>query len=383
MERRDFLALVPPLVASTALVNRGGKNGLSQTTHYSRFTGSIEMPPGVRRAVVLALEAPSLVGATGVDRVSLHLDRAGSGTDWSSYVSFVARPSTGAKQAEFVGFFSDWQVSQLPYGPVSGDLRFSVLVPTSGAQATLRVTRGSRAAPSIFTANLTKAASNLRTVRLFVTPLTVANQQLGLPRSVRQHWGDPSSPALDFVSPFRRLGIELQVQQLPTRADAVTSGWDLDRLRRVQALATASAGFGIGDVWGFVAAGRGQGLGWMFDNDRRTGLALFLGTFPSLSVSAPTTAAEHEDARGYLYTWVHELGHALGLEHTELTLATPGSQYPSWMNPYEQVQDYWRRFTGGFHPDEALILKHGPYSATIPGAGKTGRFDLSNWGASR
>lgn len=125
---------------------------------------------------------------------------------------------------------------------------------------------------------------------------------------------------------------------------------------------------GVGGVM-FDAAAQFGGAG---KAPERQGFAVFRNHswFNSLVAGTPSTQAQAEAARKYLYTWVHEAGHAFNFLHS-WDKTRPDAL--SWMNydwKYDQrngSDTFWKRFLFTFDDSELLHLRHGNRSAVIMG----------------
>jgi hypothetical protein len=125
---------------------------------------------------------------------------------------------------------------------------------------------------------------------------------------------------------------------------------------------------GVGGVM-FDAAAAFGGAGRAPD---RQGFAVFLKHpwFHSLPAGVPTNQAEAEALRKFLYTWVHEAGHAFNFLHS-WDKNRPDAL--SWMN-YDWRYDgrngvgvFWKNFRMRFDAEELLHLRHGDRSAVMMG----------------
>jgi hypothetical protein len=98
----------------------------------------------------------------------------------------------------------------------------------------------------------------------------------------------------------------------------------------------------------------------------RQGFAIFRGhpVFNNLPPAAPTTPAEAEALRYFLYVWVHEAGHAFNFLHS-WDKGRPDAL--SWMNYPQYVTDYWSDFEFRFDDEELIHLRHGNRSEVIFG----------------
>lgn len=104
----------------------------------------------------------------------------------------------------------------------------------------------------------------------------------------------------------------------------------------------------------------------------RQGFAVFRNHswFNDLPVGAPTNDAEAAALRKYLYTWVHEAGHAFNFLHS-WDKNRPDSL--SWMN-YDWKYDnrngngrFWQNFRMRFDDEELLHIRHGNRPSVIMG----------------
>jgi hypothetical protein len=127
----------------------------------------------------------------------------------------------------------------------------------------------------------------------------------------------------------------------------------------------ARVGQPVWSLWLLIANGTfgttGLVMGVMFDGPGldaappyRQGLAVFRAQpeFTALSSVEPPTSAEAEAQRAYLFTWVHEMGHAFGLGHYT-------NNRHGWMYPI--FSDYFltAAATFAFEPEELLHIRHG------------------------
>ncbi|HEV7880800.1 hypothetical protein [Bradyrhizobium sp.] len=136
-------------------------------------------------------------------------------------------------------------------------------------------------------------------------------------------------------------------------------------------------------IWGLMAGTFEDSLvgGIMFDaaaagtgatGSERQGFAVFRKHewFDDLVTETPQNQKQAEAARQFLYTWVHEAGHAYNFLHS-WDKGRPDSL--SWMNydwRYEQrngERTFWKRFAFRFDDDELIHLRHGNRAAVIMG----------------
>ncbi|MBY0294754.1 MAG: hypothetical protein K2X71_01770 [Methylobacterium sp.] len=125
---------------------------------------------------------------------------------------------------------------------------------------------------------------------------------------------------------------------------------------------------GVGGVM-FDAASQVGGAG---KAPERQGFAVFRKHewFNDLIDGNPDTQSEASAMRKFLYTWVHEAGHAYNFLHS-WDKGRPDAL--SWMN-YDWRYDarngqdsFWRRFQFRFDDDELIHLRHGNRAAVIMG----------------
>ncbi|MFJ4208492.1 hypothetical protein ACIPY2_08540 [Paenarthrobacter sp. NPDC089675] len=143
------------------------------------------------------------------------------------------------------------------------------------------------------------------------------------------------------------------------------SGWPAWNLWGVQAGLFDTAGVGgimFDAAAGFGGAGRGPD---------RQGFAVFRKhTWFTNLVNNPATQDQAWAMRHFLYTWVHEAGHAFNFLHA-WDKARPDAL--SWMNydwKYDQrngADTFWANFRFRFDDDELLHMRHGDRAAVIMG----------------
>jgi len=125
---------------------------------------------------------------------------------------------------------------------------------------------------------------------------------------------------------------------------------------------------GVGGVM-FDAAAAFGGAG---SAPERQGFAVFRNHqwFNDLTSSVPTNQDEATAARQFLYTWVHEAGHAFNFLHS-WNKNRPDSL--SWMNydwRYDNLHgtdSFWSSFSFRFDDEELIHLRHGDRSSVIMG----------------
>lgn len=125
---------------------------------------------------------------------------------------------------------------------------------------------------------------------------------------------------------------------------------------------------GVGGIM-FDAAGAFGGAG---KAPERQGFAVFRKHqwFNDLTAGTPATQAEAWAMRHYLYTFVHEAGHAYNLLHA-WNKGRPSSL--SWMNydwKYDQIHgadSFWASFRFRFDDEELIHIRHGDRKEVIMG----------------
>ena len=129
-------------------------------------------------------------------------------------------------------------------------------------------------------------------------------------------------------------------------------------------------------------------VGAMFDTKTRQGFGLFTkaGPLAKLPATSPKTTdveisiQEKIALRYYLFTAVHECGHAFNLQHC-FSMGRPNSL--TWMNyatSYNNLNgsdSFYRNFEFCFDDAELLWLRHGPYNKVKPGEGNWGKISPS------
>lgn len=132
------------------------------------------------------------------------------------------------------------------------------------------------------------------------------------------------------------------------------------------------------ELWGVLAGSHDSpGMaGIMFDYGtayggpgrapERQGFAVFRNHswYDDLPASAPANDAEAWALRQFLYTWVHEAGHAFNYVHS-WNKSRPNAL--SWMNYPQYVANFWDNFRFRFDDEELIHLRHGDRSEIIMG----------------
>ncbi|WP_128476423.1 hypothetical protein [Halorussus pelagicus] len=139
-----------------------------------------------------------------------------------------------------------------------------------------------------------------------------------------------------------------------------------------------SGGWPSWNMWGLLASefDSSSTAGIMFDArasyggagepPERQGFAVFgeHSWFDDLPTDGPANQTEADAMRQYLYTWVHEAGHAFNFLHS-WDKGRPQSL--SWMNYPYRVSNFWQNFEFRFDDEELIHMRHGNRNAVIMG----------------
>ncbi|WP_205525606.1 hypothetical protein [Pyxidicoccus trucidator] len=194
---------------------------------------------------------------------------------------------------------------------------------------------------------------------------------------------------LTFESVYREAGVEVKLMREGGVLDDSTSSlsrWSPAELH--DAMETHYSQYGktwpAWRMWGLMAGTFDEPAvgGIMFDAaaafggageaPERQGFALFRDHtwFRDLVPGVPSTQAQAAAMRHFLYTYIHEAGHAFNFLHS-WNKSRPDSL--SWMNydwRYDQrngPDSFWGNFLFRFDDDELLHLRHGDRAAVIMG----------------
>lgn len=145
-----------------------------------------------------------------------------------------------------------------------------------------------------------------------------------------------------------------------------------------------TGGWPAWEMWGFLAGtfenpnvggimfDAAAAFGGAGEAPERQGFAVFRNHswFANLPAAAPANDVEADALRQYLYTWVHEAGHAFNFLHS-WNKNRPDSL--SWMN-YDWRYDarngtdsFWSNFTLRFDDEELIHMRHGDRASVIMG----------------
>jgi hypothetical protein len=194
---------------------------------------------------------------------------------------------------------------------------------------------------------------------------------------------------LTFEEAYREAGVEVKVVREGSALDDSTAGftrWSPAELH--DAMETHYAKYGSGwpswRMWGLMAGTFDEPAvgGIMFDAaaayggageaPERQGFAMFRNHswFQDLVPGTPANPAQAAAMRHFLYTYIHEAGHAFNFLHS-WNKSRPDSL--SWMNydwRYDQRNGpdaFWGNFLFRFDDEELLHLRHGDRAAVIMG----------------
>lgn len=139
-----------------------------------------------------------------------------------------------------------------------------------------------------------------------------------------------------------------------------------------------SGGWPKWHMWGLLAGDydRSTTAGIMFDArsayggagepPERQGFAVFRNHdwFDDLTTGTPANQDEAWAMRQFLYTWVHEAGHAFNFLHS---WDKGRANSLSWMNYPHRVTDFWDDFELRFDDKELIHMRHGDRNSVIMG----------------
>ena len=239
----------------------------------------------------------------------------------------------------------------------------------------------------------TRRSNAFREVNLEVDIAQSVNNAPTLP-SYDTHWHN-TRPAglpqrtLDMESSYREAGIELSIRaghSIINDSAAQFSSWSVAELHDSMETHFSQIGgsWPKWEMWGLLCGqydNPGVG-GIMFDAaatyggsgepPERQGFAVFRNHswFNSLVGGTPSTQAQAAAMRKFLYTWVHEAGHAFNFLHS-WNKSRPDAL--SWMN-YDWKYDnrngansFWSSFELRFDDEELLQIRHGDRKSVIMG----------------
>lgn len=188
---------------------------------------------------------------------------------------------------------------------------------------------------------------------------------------------------LDIVACFREAGLGIALNHPSTvidDSDASFTTWSPAELHDAMegAFSQIGGGWPKWHMWGLMCGDyqSSSTAGIMFDAastyggagdaPERQGFAVFRNHawFDELPNGAPANQAQAWALRQFLYTWVHEAGHAFNFVHS-WNKSRPDAL--SWMNYPQRVTDFWDDFEFRFDDEELIHLRHGNRAAVIMG----------------
>jgi hypothetical protein len=142
--------------------------------------------------------------------------------------------------------------------------------------------------------------------------------------------------------------------------------------KMVTSFADAPSDWPRWSLWALIAGTNGVDAGFMFDqvSPQRQGFAIFrVPAFAKLPPGRTSTSPDELAAlRLYLFTWVHEMGHAFNMVHSADKYR---SMALSWMNEPTFFAGgaftFWTQFPFQFDMQELEHIRHGDMSAVIMG----------------
>lgn len=201
----------------------------------------------------------------------------------------------------------------------------------------------------------------------------------------------PGTPqrTLTIEETYREAGIDVTIDPVHTTIDDSAPGfasWSPAELHDSMEVAFSqmSSTWPRWNMWGMMAGqfdNPGVG-GIMFDAaaafggageaPERQGFAVFRNHswFSDLQAGVPANQAQAEAMRKFLYTWVHEAGHAFNFLHS-WNKSRPNAL--SWMNYDWRYDDlngpdsFWGNFNFRFDDEELLHMRHGDRVSVIMG----------------
>lgn len=201
--------------------------------------------------------------------------------------------------------------------------------------------------------------------------------------------GDTPRRTLTIQSAYREAGVGVTIRPERTVIDDSAAGfasWSPAELHDAMesSFSRYTSTWPAWNIWGLQAGtfdSSGVG-GIMFDaaagfggagrSPERQGFAVFRNHiwFNDLVTGPPQNQDQAEAMRKFLYTWVHEAGHAFNFLHS-WNKSRPSSR--SWMNydwRYDQINGtdkFWADFRFRFDDEELVHLRHGDRASVIMG----------------
>ncbi|HEV7920112.1 MAG TPA: hypothetical protein VGR02_04890 [Thermoanaerobaculia bacterium] len=266
-----------------------------------------------------------------------------------------------------------------------------IRIPIKPANAPVEVTLLHEGTPSLHF-NCVKASKFFRTVNLEIDVCQSVNNPPIFPvYGTHASTRPASTPKRDLTieAVYAEAGIDLRIlrENLTVIDDFTVKSWTAAELHNVMQkhfhYMTSGGGWPAWELWGLMATQFEEPRvgGVMFDTSKqfggagsaseRQGFAVFRKHlwFNDL-VETPKTAAQAEAARKFLYTWVHEAGHAFNFLHS-WDKNRPSAL--SWMNydwKYDSIHGagaFWQSFPFRFDDEELIHIRHGNRPSVIMG----------------
>ncbi|MDY7116852.1 hypothetical protein RAN53_10870 [Halomonas sp. SSL-5] len=356
-----------------------------------RYEGPSTSPTPDSHELVLRVDIdPVQANAPVMDRISADLYRVFSFTwngrtlRWRRYVEswIVENPSVSWQRCyvDVKGEVTYWEGSH-PATRFGMRIPWGTFQPAGPAELFLTPSGGTT---TRYTCK--RVSSYFRDLMLEVDVCTSVNADPILPvHDTHSHSTRPADLPerdLDLVEAYREAGIDVTLASDRTIIDdsaASFNQWSPSELHDAMEthFSQMNSGWPKWHMWGLLCGqyDRSTVAGVMFDAlatyggageaPDRQGFAVFRehSWFNSL-VENPSTQAEASAMRQFLYTWVHEAGHAFNMLHS-WDKSRPGSL--SWMNYPQRVSNFWGQFEFRFDDEELIHIRHGNRAAVIMG----------------
>ena len=301
----------------------------------------------------------------------------------------VHRPTmkTVGNKVEITGKVTFWKGTHPP-----NTLKITMATPQSGVTPSCLVTL-TRPGGQAAVYNCTKKSDSFRSLNLEIDVCKSVNAP-----PMRPTWntdGHPIKPAglparvLTIEEAYREAGVQVKIRPGSTvidDSDAEFETWSDAELHNAMETYFSQIGgsWPKWEMWGILAGAYEEPSvgGIMFDAaatfggagkaPERQGFAVFRKHewFDNLVDGTPANADQAASMRQFLYTWVHEAGHAFNFLHS-WDKNRPDAL--SWMN-YDWRYDnqngansFWSNFMFRFDDEELIHLRHGDRSAVIMG----------------
>ena len=231
-----------------------------------------------------------------------------------------------------------------------------------------------------------KKSNSFRKLTLEVDVCNSVNSGTILPTyNTRDHNTRPTDIPerdLSIENAYSEAGVDLSISASRTIIDDSASSFntwsDAELHDAMETHHSSYVGSPNWQMWGIMAGSytSSSTAGIMFDygtayggpgrSPERQGFAVFRNHswFNNLPTGAPSNQTEAAALRQFLYTWVHEAGHAFNFVHS-WNKSRPDAL--SWMNYPQYVTNFWDDFMMRFDEEELIHLRHGKRSEVIMG----------------